>query len=164
MSSADDAWPHYVSQTGVKMSHLFAGKGHPSPTQAIFSSYCSSMRLTACKFLLTLLQESRRKKLRVMSSCLCKNSAGAFSPLLIKLVEDRKDDAIHAVNIDKTHHRTRPVTNFNKTWLNHIGRPGIPPACEPAYCQMNLANQGRDLLHLLRRKKGGGDLTSPFLD
>ena len=56
-----------------------------------------------------------------MSSCLCKNSKGAISPLLIELIEDRKDNAIHTANIDKTHHGTCLATHFHKSSLDHIG-------------------------------------------
>ena len=62
-----------------------------------------------------------------MSSCLCKNSEGAVSILLVKLVEDRKDDAIHTVNIDKTQHMACPATNLNKTPLDHIGGGQLSP-------------------------------------
>ena len=62
-----------------------------------------------------------------MSSYLWENSEGAVSPLLIELIEDRKDNAIHTVNIDKTHHGTCPATNLNKTSLDHIGGAQLSP-------------------------------------
>ena len=65
----------------------------------------------------------------VTSSCLCKKVEGAVFPLvvLIQGTEDRKDDAIHAVNIDKTHHGTCPATNFQKSSLNRISEAQLSP-------------------------------------
>src|SRR5438093_2952309 len=56
-----------------------------------------------------------------MSSCLCKNLEGAVLPLLIKSVKDRKDDAIHTVNIDETDHGSGSAAHFHKTSFNGVG-------------------------------------------
>ena len=63
----------------------------------------------------------------VKLSCLCKNSLVTGSVVLIKLVEDRKYDAIHTVNIDKTHHRTCKSTYFHNASLDAIRGGQLSP-------------------------------------
>ncbi len=63
----------------------------------------------------------------VMSSCLCKYGEGASFPLQVESLEDGVDDAVHALDIDKAHHRPGSPSNFYETAFDHIRRPQLAP-------------------------------------
>ena len=62
-----------------------------------------------------------------MSSCLCKKSEGAVFPLRIHAVKDREHDSIHALNIDKTNHRSGAAPDLHETALDDVGGAQLPP-------------------------------------
>jgi len=62
-----------------------------------------------------------------MSSCLCKYGEGAGFPFQIESLEDGVDDAIHALDIHKAHHRPSPPTHFHETALDNVRRPQLAP-------------------------------------
>ena len=62
-----------------------------------------------------------------MSSCSCKNVEGVISPVFIEAVKDRENNPIHALQVDKANHGSRPSPHFDKAALNHVGRPQAAP-------------------------------------
>jgi hypothetical protein len=64
---------------------------------------------------------------RVMSSCLCKYGEGAGFPFQVESLEDGVDDAVHALDIHKAHHRPGAPPNFYEAALDHIGCPQLAP-------------------------------------
>src|SRR4026207_1670639 len=70
---------------------------------------------------------SRKKGMRVTSSCLCKKLEGAIFPLLVEAVKDGKDDSVHTVNVGESHHGSSPSTDFDKTTFNDVGGPHGAP-------------------------------------
>src|SRR5579883_2903348 len=63
---------------------------------------------------------------RVMSRGLCKSATGAPVPLQVKPVEDREDNPLHALDVHKAYHRSRPAPHLHKTALDEIGGPEPP--------------------------------------
>src|SRR5271163_3548530 len=60
---------------------------------------------------------------RVMSSCLCKYGEGAGFPFQVESLEDGVDDAVHALDIHKAHHRPGTPSDFHEAAFDHIGGP-----------------------------------------
>ena len=62
-----------------------------------------------------------------MSHYLCKLAKGVLALLQVKPVKDRKDNPLHALHVDKTHHRPGPSSDLDEAPLNHIRRPELAP-------------------------------------
>ena len=62
-----------------------------------------------------------------MSSCLCKYGEGAGFPFQVESLEDGVDDAVHARDIHKAHHRPGAPPDFYEAALDHIGCPQLAP-------------------------------------
>jgi hypothetical protein len=62
-----------------------------------------------------------------MSSCVCKKFEGVVFPLLVEAIENGKDDAVDAFDIDKSHHGPGSPTHFDKAALNNIRRSDLFP-------------------------------------
>src|SRR5271166_6206744 len=60
---------------------------------------------------------------RVMSSCLCKYGEGAGFPFQVESLEDGVDDAVHAFDVHKAHHRPGAPSYFHEAAFDHIGGP-----------------------------------------
>src|SRR5919197_5039622 len=72
-------------------------------------------------------EESIRRILSVMSSCLCKNLEDAVSPVFIEAVEDRENNPIHAFDVHKENHRSRPSPDFDEAALDDVGGSQTAP-------------------------------------
>src|SRR5271157_5852251 len=59
----------------------------------------------------------------VMSSCLCKYGEGAGFPFQVESLEDGVDDAVHAFDVHKAHHRPGAPSYFHEAAFDHIGGP-----------------------------------------
>ncbi len=62
---------------------------------------------------------------RVMSSCLCKKVEGTswslFLPIEIESMEDRVNDSVDTLDINKANHRTRSPSNLNEAAFDDVG-------------------------------------------
>ena len=56
-----------------------------------------------------------------MSSWLCKKAEGAIPPLVVEAVEDRKDDAVDAGDVDETDHGPGAPPHLHEAALDDVG-------------------------------------------
>jgi hypothetical protein len=61
------------------------------------------------------------KKVRVMSSCLCKRLEAAIFPFQVESLENGVNDSIHALHVHKANHGQGAAPDFHEAALNDVG-------------------------------------------
>ena len=62
-----------------------------------------------------------------MSSCLCESVEGAIFPLWVHEIEDRINDSIHALHVDKADHGPGAAADLHEAALDDVGGAQLPP-------------------------------------
>ena len=70
---------------------------------------------------------SSKMALMVMSSRLCKKLEGAVFPVEIEPLEDRVNNSVYALHVDKTDHGPGSPPHFYKAAFDDVGGPQLTP-------------------------------------